>query len=248
MNAGGLTIQGRMKRTAGSRGRFGQSGAPMVNSVHMQSGPESKAPAGGAALAAASPAAEPQVATVREGAITIPEGELIILRIKPSLWMLVSGLFLPWTVGLVLWLRLLDTPVSMVLGAGGNVLPHVSVLGWTLPGFLSRFGLFLVLLCLAATLWRFAEWWSRSYVLTDRRVVTQTGVLRQSTIDAPLRKIQHVSVHRGLEERALGVGTLVFATAGIGGEFQWYQISRPHQRLVIVRETIERYARGGSEP
>lgn len=199
-------------------------------------------------LAAAAPAADPQVATVHQGTITIPQGELIILRIKPSLWMLVSGLVLPWTAGLALWLGLLDLPVRMLVGAGGNSLPHVTVLGWTLPSVLARFGLLLVLLCLGLTGWRLAEWWSRSYVLTDRRVVTQSGVFRQSTIDAPLRKIQHVSVHRGVEDRALGIGTLVFATAGIGGEFAWRLISRPHQRLVIVRETVDRFARSGGEP
>jgi len=130
----------------------------------------------------------------------------------------------------------------------GQELPHVSLFGWTLPNLLARFGLLIALACLGASLWRACLWWSRSYVLTDRRVVTQSGVFRQTTTDAPLRKIQHVSVHRGVEQRVFGVGTLFFSTAGVGGEFAWHLISRPHQRLVIVRETIERYARGGGEP
>ena len=194
-----------------------------------------------ASLAAASSSAEtgatPAAST---GSLTIPDGELIILRFKPSLWMLVSRLWIAIFIGAMLAVNALAR-----LGLVPPVTTRLPVVGWTLGQTLSRIGLVILVMCLGVAAWRFVEWWNAIYVLTDRRLVVQTGVLRQTIVDAPLRRIQHVSLHRDVEQRALSLGTLLFSTAGPFGEFSWYMISHPEQRLRIVRETIERYARNG---
>lgn len=195
-------------------------------------------------MAAASPAANSTVSpSAAARSIVIPEGELIILRIKPSLWMLATRVWVVVFIGVLLTFHLLDA----WLGFTSRVITRLPIVNWTLSHAISRLGVALLIVSAGVVIWRFLEWWNKTYVLTDRRIVVQTGVLRQTIIDAPLRRIQHVSLHRGVEERALSIGTLVFSTAGPAGEFAWLQIAHPEQRLRIVRETLERYARGGPD-
>ena len=194
-------------------------------------------------MAAAAPAVQQDVAAPRSGSIVIPDGELIILRIKPSLWMLFSGLFIPYVVGLLLAFGIFDA----VTGLSRGISFRLPIIDWTFSLFLSRLGAAVVLVCLAISIGRLVEWWARIYVLPDRRIVIQSGALRQVTIDFPLRRIQHVSMVRNVENRVLSVGSLRFSTAGPTGEFAWHMISRPEHRLRIVRESIERYARNGSD-
>jgi hypothetical protein len=87
----------------------------------------------------------------------------------------------------------------------------------------------------------------RAYVLTDRRVLRVSGVFRQVIIEAPLRHVQTVTLYRSIRERGTGVGTIVFSTAGVGGaagEFSWFMVDRPHDRIGVIRETIGKYGRG----
>ena len=91
-------------------------------------------------------------------------------------------------------------------------------------------------------LWQCVEWWGLVYVLTDRRVMRRSGVLRVTVFDAPLRNIQHTSVFQPLRERLLGLGSIGFATAGsdVFDAF-WVMIRQPFAVHKVVVETIERY-------
>ncbi len=91
-------------------------------------------------------------------------------------------------------------------------------------------------------LWQCVEWWGLVFVLTDRRVMRRSGVLRVAVFDAPLRNIQHTSVFQPLRERLFGLGSIGFATAGsdIFDAF-WVMIRQPFAVHKIVVETIERY-------
>ncbi len=91
-------------------------------------------------------------------------------------------------------------------------------------------------------LWQCVEWWGLVYVLTDRRVMRRSGVLRAAVFDAPLRNIQHTSVFQPLRERLFGLGSIGFATAGsdVFDAF-WVMIRQPFAVHKVVLETIERY-------
>lgn len=96
------------------------------------------------------------------------------------------------------------------------------------------------LIPLAWVLWQFAERASRTFVLTDRRVVMVAGLLRQAVVDAPLGNVRQVSLFRSIPERLLGLGTLGFATAGTGGQdVMWRHIDRPLERLRVAREALD---------
>lgn len=88
--------------------------------------------------------------------------------------------------------------------------------------------------------WQLLERASRTYVLTDRRVVMIAGLLRQVIVDAPLTNVRQVSVFRTIPERFLDLGTLSFATAGTAGEdVIWRVIARPAVVLRRARDTLD---------
>jgi membrane protein YdbS with pleckstrin-like domain len=172
-------------------------------------------------------------------AALIPDGEIIILAVRPSRWFIVLSVaallvLLAATAALGWWIDVGGAGFlpTGVLGIAVSYVPLVATGG-------------------AALLvgWQGLEWLTRIYVLTDRRVMRVSGVLRQTTVDMPLRRVQHVILYRSIRERLFGLGTLGFASAGGGGggaiDFAWYMITRPAERLELVRRTIERYAGGG---
>jgi hypothetical protein len=99
----------------------------------------------------------------------------------------------------------------------------------------------------ARLVWQALEWWSRVYVLTDRRLIRRMGVVRVAVFEAPLSRIQHTSVFQRLRERLFGLGTLGFATAGSDVyEAFWVMIARPFAVHRAVVEAMNRYGRNRS--
>lgn len=92
--------------------------------------------------------------------------------------------------------------------------------------------------------WQALEWYNRLYVLTDRRVVRRSGVLRITVFHTPLREVQHTSVFRRLRERLFGLGTIGFAKAGSEVfDETWVMVPQPLAVHRIVQETLRRYRR-----
>lgn len=195
--------------------------------------PRTAAPAHGLGLAHADAPAlpvdgvAPEVPRTRRGLLVsyLPEGEPILLALRPSVLFVV--------------LYPLGTYVALI-GTG--------VLVW-FTASVTQFGpdaarvpwmtLIAVLLRLA---WACLEWLSRLYVLTDRRVITVAGVLRQGMADLPLGRIQHVAVYKSLRERVFGLGTIGFATAGTGTiEAAWRMLDQPVRALDVIRRTVARF-------
>jgi membrane protein YdbS with pleckstrin-like domain len=92
--------------------------------------------------------------------------------------------------------------------------------------------------------WQTLEWWSRLYVLTDRRVIRRAGVLRVYVFEAALNRIQHTVVVRGILERLFGLGTIGFATAGSDTfDAFWVMLRHPFKVHRIVVDAIRRYGK-----
>jgi dephospho-CoA kinase len=97
-------------------------------------------------------------------------------------------------------------------------------------------------------LWEMVEWFSRLYVLTERRMICVAGVLRQGVADVPLRNVRNIVLVRGPVERLLRLGTLGAATAGTDGyELVWVMLSRPAEVLRTVRTAVDSVGGGGLE-
>ena len=63
------------------------------------------------------------------------------------------------------------------------------------------------------TLWRFFNWLTTHFVITDRRVMFRHGLLTRSGIDIPLARINSVEFRHGLLDRMLRTGTLIIESA-----------------------------------
>jgi len=63
----------------------------------------------------------------------------------------------------------------------------------------------------------FLRWRTTTYTLTNRRLITRSGVLDKVSMDLPLSRVNDVASQRSLLDRLLGCGTLSVQTASEGG-------------------------------
>lgn len=90
--------------------------------------------------------------------------------------------------------------------------------------------------------WQFLEWMSRTYVLTDRRVIRIEGFVQVQVFQAELSKIQHIGLSFSVRERLFGLGTISFATAGTAFvEAYWVMLSRPGAVHRKIMQAMNRY-------
>jgi uncharacterized membrane protein YdbT with pleckstrin-like domain len=154
------------------------------------------------------------------------DDEVVILAIRPSL------LFIPLASVSGVMAILILTLALALLAARVPWVPWTDDQAFLLGGLLiiTRLG------------WQSLDWFNRVYVLTDRRIITRSGVLRVSVYETQLKFIQHTTVLRRIRERLFGLGTLGFATAGSGVfDTFWVMIRNPFEVQRIVLEAIQRY-------
>jgi uncharacterized membrane protein YdbT with pleckstrin-like domain len=72
----------------------------------------------------------------------------------------------------------------------------------------------------------FLVWLTTTYTVTDRRLITRTGVLSRRGHDIPVPRISDVAYEHGLVDRMLGCGTLVISDASEQGRVRLPDI--PH--------------------
>jgi uncharacterized membrane protein YdbT with pleckstrin-like domain len=89
------------------------------------------------------------------------------------------------------------------------------------------------LLALVAILWvvvrPFLVWLTTTYTLTNRRLITRTGILSRRGHDIPVPRINDVSYERGIIDRVLGCGTLVVSDASERGQVRLPDIPQVEQ-------------------
>lgn len=97
--------------------------------------------------------------------------------------------------------------LAAVLGSGIAVVPS----GWDPWGKLA-----IVAIVVVAALWwvlmPVLRWMTTTYTITNRRIITRTGLLTRTGHDLPLVRINDVSYERHLLDRILGCGTLRLST------------------------------------
>ncbi|MDO5736377.1 MAG: PH domain-containing protein [Propionibacteriaceae bacterium] len=97
---------------------------------------------------------------------------------------------------------------SAALGVGIALLP-ISTQPW---GTWLAVGVFVFLVIWMVVL-PFLRWFTSTYTVTDRRIITRRGILNKTGHDLPLRRINNVNYDRSLIDRLLGCGTLTLETA-----------------------------------
>ena len=63
----------------------------------------------------------------------------------------------------------------------------------------------------------YLRWWTTTYTVTNRRLMTRSGILNKTGTDLPLNRINEVAIERSLLDRILGCGTLIISTAAEDG-------------------------------
>jgi membrane protein YdbS with pleckstrin-like domain len=76
-------------------------------------------------------------------------------------------------------------------------------------------------------LWKIMSWRRKEYILTDRRVVLQEGVLSISSFDASLDKINNVYHNQNFLGRLLNYGDVGLETASEAGTTTFELLSQP---------------------
>jgi uncharacterized membrane protein YdbT with pleckstrin-like domain len=89
------------------------------------------------------------------------------------------------------------------------------------PSFFTLFGLIFALIALGITfapsILQFLRYQNTEYMITDKRIITQTGAIGLDTRFVDLEKIQEVYVQVGVIDRLFGTGTVYAMTAGFSG-------------------------------
>jgi hypothetical protein len=89
-----------------------------------------------------------------------------------------------------------------------------------------------------------AEWASRVYVLTDRRVLRRRGVLAPTVYSANLNSLQRVELLQTRIDRALRSGTITFSSRHDGQyDAAWVMVPSAGHVLALIEETRRRYRR-----
>lgn len=94
------------------------------------------------------------------------------------------------------------------------------------------------------SVWPFLRWITTAYVITDRRIITRTGIVARHGRDMPLSRVNDVSFdHSGIIERLLRCGTLVVESAGERGQL----ILRDVPKVEDVQRDVYRLAEADEE-
>ncbi len=159
----------------------------------------------------------------------ISDEEIVILHLRPS----------------ILYIPLTSLGSIFAIVFFGLLLAYLSRINLPYANW-SEYNVALLTLLLigARLLWQTADWWSRTYVLTDRRVIATWGVFRRCNFQASLRHIQHIAVVQSIRERIFKLGTIAFATAGSDSyDAGWLILSKPYEVHRKIVDTIDRYGR-----
>jgi len=93
--------------------------------------------------------------------------------------------------------------------------------------------------------WRVQVWAHTNLVLTDQRLIYQTGVFTRQSREIPLAKINDVSFMQMVLGRMLGMGDLVVESASESGHFAYFNMPDPERlKMQILQHIRHSHVRG----
>lgn len=150
----------------------------------------------------------------------------MLLILKPSIWyMVVSGLRFHAMCGILICAGIL--------------------LAEKLPGthLMINFVVFMMALRL---MWAILVWMGQVYVLSDRRIISISGVFNIEVFDCPLRRVARTRIIYSTRERILRLGTIqIIPSDDEMPDGAWQMIARPLEVHEVVVATISKIKQGG---
>jgi len=162
--------------------------------------------------------------------LSLQEGEIIVLVLKPSGW-LVAVLSLP-----VVLAALAVAAVAYGMARYRPESPDAAVVVSVATA--------VALVRITVACW---QWMGRTYVLTNKRILAARGVLTSRSTIANLADIQQVEPRALLPERWVGAGSLVCLGRNSRVSVVWATLAKPQEVLEVVQEYVRRARHGLTE-
>lgn len=152
----------------------------------------------------------------------INEGETLVLDLKPHWWFfwkhIVAGLIV--LIVLILWFGPLGGP---------NWGKWPIVIG--------------ILVYLGFVVEKYFVWTYTHFVLTDRRVISRSGIVSKRGTEIPLDRINNIDFSQRLWERIIGAGDLSIESAGRDGQSHFENVRHPDMVQQEIYRQMEVNAR-----
>lgn len=84
----------------------------------------------------------------------------------------------------------------------------------------------------------FLRWLTATYTITDRRLITRSGILTRRGHDIPLARISDVAYEHGLVDRLLRCGTLIVSDASERGRVELPDIPRVEEVHLKISDLL----------
>ena len=136
----------------------------------------------------------------------INEGETVVLDLKPHWWffwkhILVGGGLL---IVLGVWIGPLDSKSWAKIPLAVAILVYV-----------------------AFVIVKYLTWTYTHFVLTDRRVISRSGIISKRGTEVPLDRVNNIDFSQKFWERLIGAGDLAIESAGKDGQSHFQNVRHP---------------------
>ncbi|HNA99356.1 MAG TPA: PH domain-containing protein [Marmoricola sp.] len=84
----------------------------------------------------------------------------------------------------------------------------------------------------------FLKWLTSTYVFTNRRLITRSGVLARRGHDIPVPRISDVAFEKGVLDRILGCGTLIVTDASETGQVKLHDIPQIEKFMLAIQQEL----------
>jgi uncharacterized membrane protein YdbT with pleckstrin-like domain len=121
--------------------------------------------------------------------------------------------------------------VSSFTGQAGNAQPLLLAVIWLVAFVLACLWVFRA----------FLRWLTTTYTITDRRLITRSGILNRRGHDIPIARINDVAYEHGLLDRVLGCGTLIISDASERGHVRLHDIPNVEQVHLKLSDLLHSY-------
>jgi uncharacterized membrane protein YdbT with pleckstrin-like domain len=134
--------------------------------------------------------------------------------------------------------RLLVIPLAwLILGIIAIVLTYTALPGGGIVDSVVTVGIVVAVVPLVVR--PLIKWWFTSYVLTNERLITRTGMISRSGIEIPLENISNVLFSQTVLERILKSGDLLIESAGESGQSPFNDVPKPDEFQSLLYRTRE---------
>lgn len=128
-------------------------------------------------------------------------------------------------------------PISVIVSWIGAAI--FLIIACTLPNMIKWFGFFLFIMVLISAISKTISVSTSELAVTNKKLIGKFGLINTKSMDAPLNKVQNISVSSGLFGKMFGYGHISIHTAS--GNFMYRHVKQADNFKAVVMSQIEAY-------